>query len=290
VVSTSSSNSRLINRDNSTIGVGNQTSIGSISSSIVVRSRGIDTSIDTLGSKVVSTGSSNSGLISRSDSTVGVSNKGGDVEGSAVSISGSSNNRGSIISNSWGSGDNRGGSNNRGSSSISGTLGSKVVSTGSNNSRLISRGHGSVGVGNKAGDMEGSTVGISGSIGGSSSNDRGSIISSNNRGSSSNNGSSGNNRGSSGISSTLSSKMISTGSSNSRLINRGHSSVGVGNKAWDISISSSISIASSVVVSRGISSKLSGKMISLGGSNSWFIKGSNSSIGMGLESIESSRG
>merc|ERR1711962_281816 len=123
-------------------------------------SRGIDTSIDTLGSKVVSTSSSNSRLISRGHSSVGVGNKGGDMEGSRVGIGsnswGSSNNRGnsrssivSVGSDSWS------GSDDRGSSSIGTVSGSKVVSTGSSNSRLISRGHSSVGVGNKAGNMDG---------------------------------------------------------------------------------------------------------------------------------------
>merc|ERR1719312_56392 len=174
VISTSGSNSGLINRDNSTVGVGNQTSIRSISSSIVVRSRGIDTSDNSLGSKVLSTGSSNSRLISRSHSSVGVSNKGGDMEGSSISIrsrgssnNGSSGNSGSSSNNGSSSSIDGGGSYNGGSSSISSVLSDQVVSTGSSYGRLISGDNSSVGVGNKAGDMDGSSIG-SGSNGGSS--------------------------------------------------------------------------------------------------------------------------
>merc|ERR1719312_900719 len=121
-------------------------------SSISIRSRG---------SKVLSTGSNNSRLISRSHSSVGVSNKGGNMEGSSISIRsrGSSNNGSS--SNSRSSGNNgssssihRGGSYNWGSSSISSILSDQVVSTGSSYSGLISGDNSSVRVGNKAGDMD----------------------------------------------------------------------------------------------------------------------------------------
>ena len=61
VVSTSSSDSWLINRDNSSVGVSNKASIRSIASSIGDwSSSGINSTINSLGSKMVSTCSSNS--------------------------------------------------------------------------------------------------------------------------------------------------------------------------------------------------------------------------------------
>merc|ERR1719295_1405524 len=64
VLSTGSNNVGRLNRDDSTVGVGDQTSVGNSGS--VGKS---------MGSKVVSLGSSNSGLINRDNSTVGVGNK-----------------------------------------------------------------------------------------------------------------------------------------------------------------------------------------------------------------------
>merc|ERR1711962_1658025 len=95
-------------------------------------------------------------------------------------------------------------SNNRGSSSIGTVSGSKVISTGSNNSRLISGDNSSVGVGNKAGNMDGGS-----SIG----------VVSNNRGGS---------KRSMGISSKLGGQVVSSGSSHCWLINRGYCSIRVG--------------------------------------------------------------
>merc|ERR1711915_670627 len=82
VVSTGSDNISRLNRDNSTVGVGNQTSIGQTS---------VDTSIGVaMGSKVVSLGSNDSRLVSGDNSTVSVGNKGMGVSiGIGVSCIGS---------------------------------------------------------------------------------------------------------------------------------------------------------------------------------------------------------
>merc|ERR1719295_386764 len=148
VVSTSSSNSRLINWDNGSIGVSYKTSIRSISSSISNRaSSSINSAIDSLGGKMISTGSSNSRLIDGSDSSIRVGNKlCVQVEGTSItSISNSnwssSNSRG--YCNSWGS------SNNGCSGSISSSLRCKVVSTGSSNCWFIKRNNSSIGMGNE---------------------------------------------------------------------------------------------------------------------------------------------
>merc|ERR1719290_412236 len=95
----------------------------------------------------------------------------------------SSNNRGSSNR-----GNNRGSnmasSNNRGSSSITSsmvvgstgidtsnnTVSSQVVSTSSNDGRLISRGHSAVGVGDQGGKMEGTSVAIGNRVSQRSSN------------------------------------------------------------------------------------------------------------------------
>merc|ERR1740128_661816 len=94
---------------------------------------GGSSSIDgSLSSKVLSTGGNHSGLISRSHSSVSVGNQGGDMDG--TSISGGNGGKGS-------SSVGRSGSDDGGSSGIDGSLGSKVLSTGSNHCRLISRSH-----------------------------------------------------------------------------------------------------------------------------------------------------
>jgi len=277
VVSAGSGNGGLINRDDGTVGVGDKTGVGSVSVG------GIHTTVDTLGSEVVSAGSGDSGLISGDNSTVGVSDKAGDMEGTAVGVGGGGDDRGG---DSGSGGDDRGGNSGSGSDDgssggISSTLGGEVVSAGSNNSGLVSGGHSSVGVGNQAGDMEGTAVAISGSIGGSGSDDG----SSNSVGSSDNRGS-GNNGSSGSIDSALGGKVVSTGSGNSGLIDGGDSSVGVGLESVEsrgVSVSSSVSISSAVGVGRGIPSELGGKMVSLGSSNGGLIKGGHSSVGVGLK-------
>jgi len=60
---------RLINWDNSSVGISNETTIGSHGGSVSIYS-----TIDTLGEKVVSTGGSNSRGIYRDNGSVGVSN------------------------------------------------------------------------------------------------------------------------------------------------------------------------------------------------------------------------
>ena len=124
-----------------------------------------------VGSKVVSAGGGNSGLINRDNSTIGVGNElGVEVQWSLVSISwgiavarvgnwsssnswGSGDGRGSSIrnwssSNSWGSrvsSNWRSSNSNWGSGSINCSLGSKMISTGSSNSWLINRDNSSIG-------------------------------------------------------------------------------------------------------------------------------------------------
>merc|ERR1719437_200348 len=96
VISTGSSNSRLINWDNSSIGMSYKTSIRSISSSISNRTcSGIYSTIDSLGSKMISTGSSNSRLINGNKSSIRVGNKlSVQVEGTSIT---------SISNSNWGS-------------------------------------------------------------------------------------------------------------------------------------------------------------------------------------------
>merc|ERR1712126_742306 len=105
----------------------------------------------TTSSKVISTGSSNSGLVSRDHGTVRVSNQMCvQVEGSGVSMVGDGgsvdSSNGSSVSN---GGDRSGMSNN--SVSSESTTSSKVISTGSSNSGLVSRDHGTVRVSNQMG-------------------------------------------------------------------------------------------------------------------------------------------
>merc|ERR1719341_244091 len=113
-----------------------------------------------------------------------------------------------------GTGISGGSGDDGGSSGIDSSLCGKVLSTGSNHSRLISRSHSSVGVSDQGGDMDG--TGISGGNGG--------------KGSSSVGRSGSDDGGSSGIDSSLGGKVLSTGSNNSRLISRSHSSVSVGDQ------------------------------------------------------------
>merc|ERR1719357_2266436 len=96
MISTGSSNRRLINGNNSSVGVSHETSIWSISSSISNRtSSGIYSTIDSLGSKMISTGSSNSRLINGNNCSIRVGNKMGvQVEGTSIT---------SISNSNWGS-------------------------------------------------------------------------------------------------------------------------------------------------------------------------------------------
>jgi len=186
VVSAGSSNSRSVNRHNSSVRVGNKASKGgrggsvgnrgssnswgssignswgsSIGNSWGSSNNGSLSSIDSsLGGEVISTSSSNSRLINRGDSTIGVSNQlGVEVQGSRVAIGRGISSWGSSIGNSWGSsiGGNSWGSssivewagNSQRCSSIELSLGSEVLSLGSGDSWLIHGGDGSVGVANQ---------------------------------------------------------------------------------------------------------------------------------------------
>jgi len=172
----------------------------------------------TTSSKVISTGSSNSGLVSRDHGTVRVSNQMGvQVEGSGVSMVGDGSSvdssNGSSVSN---SGDRSGVSHN--SVSSESTTSSKVISTGSSYSRLVSRDHGSIGMSNQVGvQVERSSITVM-SNGSSVDSSDGSSVDSCDR-SSVTVSSMGTMSGSQG------SKMVSTGSSHGWLIHRDHSTI-----------------------------------------------------------------
>merc|ERR1711892_781231 len=83
----------------------------------------------------------------------------------------------------------------------------------------------------------------------------------------------------------MGSQVVSTSSSNSRLINWDNSSIEVSNKLCVQVEGSTITVANSSIGSRcnkrsssSISNSLGCKMISTGSSNSWLIKRNNSSI------------
>jgi len=202
VVSAGSSNSRSVNRHNSAVRVGNKASKGGRGGSVGNRgsrnswgssignswgscNNGSLSSIDSsLGCKMFSTGSSNSWLVNRGDSTIRVGNQlGVEVERTRVAISrgiGSwgcsigGNSGGSRIGNSWYR------SNNWGFSSIDSTLGIQVFSTSSSDSWFINRNNSSIMVSYQlAVEVEGSRVTVSrgigswgGSIGGNSGGSR----------------------------------------------------------------------------------------------------------------------
>jgi len=188
VLSTGSSNSWLINRDNSTVGVSNKLSVivegssvsivGSISSrgsskvksrgsrvgshrcsrvgshrcSSICRNRGsyywgLSGKESSLGIEVFSTGSCNSWLINRDNSTVGVSNElGVEVEGARVAVGGGISSRG--ISSRDSSIAEGAGNSDRGCS-IKSSFGSEMLGPGSSYGWLINGSDGSVWVTNK---------------------------------------------------------------------------------------------------------------------------------------------
>jgi len=242
VVGTGSSNGGLINRDDGSVGVGNKVGVEVQGATIAVGnwgSVGVDsTNSDgsgndgsssnngssssvgsSLGGKVVGTSSSNSGLVSRDNGTVGVGNKVGvQVEGASIAVARSV---GTGVANSGnGSGSNdRGSSNNGSSSGESSSLGGEVISTGSGNCGLVNRDNGTVGVGDKVGvQVKGAGVAVSRSVGRG-----GSIANSGNGGSSVANGTSSNN----GTSSELGGKVVGLQGSHTGLVNGGDGSVGV---------------------------------------------------------------
>ena len=240
VISTSSLDSGLVNGDNGTVGVGNKAV--AVASAVAVRSNsssGVETTSKAASSsEVVSTGSSHGRLVGRDDSTVGVGDQVGvEVQGARVAVAdcrdggdgrGSGNSRGGDNR----SGDGRGSNSNGSDGSVLGVPGSEVVSTGSSHSGLIDGDNSTVGVTDQVGvQVEGAGVAIASSVDGSSSDGRGS----NSRGSDGR----GRDGGGSGISNTsiaksstttTSSKVLSTGGGNCRLVDRHDGSVGVADK------------------------------------------------------------
>ena len=192
-----------------------------------------------LGSQVVSPGGGNSWLVSWDHSTVGVGNQGWDTskgtsiaDGTSVSNGASSN-----WGNSWGNGGNSWAGNVSwagGNGSMEGsTLGGQVVSPGSNNSWLISRGHSTVRVGNQSRDTsKGSNIWATGNgaSNGTSIADGASGDWASNWG----NGWASNiswARGNGSLKgNTLSGQMVSPGGNNSWLVSWGHSTIGVGDQ------------------------------------------------------------
>jgi len=250
---------------------------------------------------MVSTGSGNSGLINRHNSAIGVGNQA--IESSGVSSTIDGGGSGSSIKTS----DN--------------SLGGQVVSTGSGDSGLINRDNSAIGVSNQLSvEVEGASIAVVDGGNGSSNSNGG------NSGSSGNGGGSGVAEGRGiGVGLTLDSKVVSTGSGNSGLINRDNSAIGVSDQlgvevegasiavgrgvARVASVGNRGSVIASVSHSRGSSnrgsgiasianssggsgianwgnSSLEGQVISTGSSHSGLINWDNSTIGEGLESIE----
>merc|ERR1712168_1625040 len=205
VFSAGSNDSRLISRGHSTIGIGYKcghvegTSIpigsrGNSSQGSSGSSTGNDSSIDaSMSLQVFSASSSNSRLIGRGQSTIGIGHKGGHVEGTSITI-------GSRGDSSRGDSSQGSSSSSTGNdSSIDTSMSLQVFGAGSSNSRLIGRGHSTIGIGHKGGHMEGTSITI-GSRGDSSQ------------------GSSGSSTGNdSSIYTTMSLQVFSAGRSDSRL-------------------------------------------------------------------------
>merc|ERR1740131_149384 len=142
VFSTSSSHSRLIHRDHSTIGVSDQvgvqvkrTRVSNGGNHRGSMSNNSSSSLSSTNSKVFSTSSSNSSLIHRDHSTIGVLNQVG-VQVKRTRVTEGGNHRGSM--------------SNSSRSSLSSTS-SKVFSTSSSNGSLIHRDHSTIGVLNQVG-------------------------------------------------------------------------------------------------------------------------------------------
>jgi len=273
MVSTGSGNSGLINRDNSAIGVSDQAVESSgISSAIDGRgsSSSVQTSNNSLGGQMVSTGSSDSGLINRDNSAIGVSNQlSVEVEGASIAVvdggNGSSNSNGS-------SGNGGGGGDHRGSGVAEGrgigvglTLDSEVISTGSGNSGLINRDNSAIGVSDQLGvEVEGASIAVGRGVARVASvGNRGSVIASVSH-------SGGSSDGGSGIASISN----SGGSSIASIANSGGSGI------------ASIANSGGSGIANWGNSSLEGQVISTGSSHSGLINWDNSAIGEGLESIE----
>ena len=243
---------------------------------------------------MVSTGSSNGGLVNRDDGTVGVGHQVGvQVEGATIAVG------------NWGAGmgidstDSDGSSNNGSSSSVSNSLGSKVVSTGSSDGGFVRGDDGSVGVGHQVGvQVEGTSVAVARSVSASVANS-GNGSSSNERGGS-------DNGSSSGKSSSLGGEVVSTGSSNSRLVNRDNGTVGVGNQVGvqvegaGEAISRGVgrggsvanvgdrggSVTNGTSSNNGTSSELGGEVVGLQGGHTGLVNGGDGSVGVPLQAKE----
>jgi hypothetical protein len=147
-----SGHSRFVNRDHSSVGVGDQTV--AIASTISHRVSAVHSTIDTMTqeTKVLGTGSSHGRLINGDHSSVGMGNQVGvEVQGSSIAI---------VVH--WGSDSYMRGGHKRGSDSdrsghersMEGLLMCDtvdVVSTGSGHSRFVQGDHGTVGVGDQVG-------------------------------------------------------------------------------------------------------------------------------------------
>merc|ERR1719278_2150004 len=119
-------------------------------------------------------GSSNSGLVSGDDGSVGVGDQVGvKVEGAGVAVADS---RDSSDGGGNGRSSDGGGSDGNGSNGgVLGTPGSKVVGTGSGNGGLINGDNGTIGVANQVGvQVEGARVAVASSVDGSGSDSNGS--------------------------------------------------------------------------------------------------------------------
>jgi len=280
MVSTGSGNSGLINRDNSAIGVSDQAvETSGVSSAIDSggSSSSVQTSNNSLGGQVVSTGGGNSGLINRDNSAIGVSNQlSVEVEGASIAVvdggNGSSKSNGG---NSGSSGNGGGGSDHRGSGVAEGrsigvglTLDSEVVSTGSGDSGLINRDNSAIGVSDQLGvEVEGASIAVGRGVARVASvGNRGSVIASVSH-------SGGSSDGGSGIAS-ISNSGGSSIASIASIANSGGSSI------------ASIANSRGSGIANWGNSSLEGQVISTGSSHSGLINWDNSAIGEGLESIE----
>merc|ERR1719186_1898747 len=225
-----------------------------------------------LGSKVVSTGSLNSWLIDGDNGAVGVSHQ-------AVAVSGTV----AVRSN----------SSSGIESASKATSGSEVVSTGSSDSRLVSRDDSSVGVGHQVGvQVQGAGVAVADSR---NSSNRGSNSGSSDDGSGDGNGSNGGVLGSSG------GKVVGTGSSNGRLINRDSGSVGVTNQVGvqveGARVASSVasvdgsssdgrgSCVANTSISKSSTATTSSKVVGTGSSNCWLVHRDNGTVGVTNQTV-----
>merc|ERR1712215_492205 len=175
VISSSCLYSRFVHRDHSSVGMSHKTSVGSVSMTSSIDSRdGIS-----VHSTVGDGSSSHSRFISRDHSSIRMGDQVSvQVEGSRVSITSSVSMVGrssSIASMGDRSSDGRNSSSiasvsdrsgdGRNSSSIGRSLSSKVISTGSSHSRLVSRDHSSIRMGNQVSvQVEGSRVSVASSV------------------------------------------------------------------------------------------------------------------------------